>query len=204
MTKRGLRTFDARADVLALEALAGDEGDVACAILKVVLRHDTPSVRPDDVLAGLRSRGGLHDRADASGDSLGSGPARPEHRHGRRSTRLRPRRILTGADRGERRDHRVTGLDRRQLPERLAHRATEGFGPATSGPQTYSSGRTSSGAWAKESTCSTTPNHPNHPPAPPPDAAPPAARRTTGRAEHRHLRPTGGDEGSRQEVGPRR
>ena len=59
MTKRGLRTFDARADVLALEALAGDEGVVPCAILKVVLRHDTPSVRPDDVLAGLRSRGGL-------------------------------------------------------------------------------------------------------------------------------------------------
>lgn len=59
MTKRGLRTFDARADVLALQALAGDEGDVPCAILKVVLRHDTPSVRPDDVLAGLRSRGGL-------------------------------------------------------------------------------------------------------------------------------------------------
>ena len=59
MTKKGLRTFDARADVLALEALAGDGGDVPCAILKVVLRHDTPSVRPDDVLAGLRSRGGL-------------------------------------------------------------------------------------------------------------------------------------------------
>ena len=59
MTKQGLRTFDARADVLALEALAGDGGDVPCAILKVVLRHDTPSVRPDDVLAGLRSRGGL-------------------------------------------------------------------------------------------------------------------------------------------------
>jgi radical SAM-linked protein len=59
MTKRGLRTFDARADVLALEALAGDQGDVSCAILKVVIRHDTPSVRPDDVLAGLRSRGGL-------------------------------------------------------------------------------------------------------------------------------------------------
>ena len=59
MSKRGLRTFDARGDVLALEVLAGDEGDVPCAILKVVLRHDTPSVRPDDVLAGLRSRGGL-------------------------------------------------------------------------------------------------------------------------------------------------
>ena len=59
MTKKGLRTFDARADVLGLEARAGGEGDAPCAILKVVLRHDTPSVRPDDVLAGLRSRGGL-------------------------------------------------------------------------------------------------------------------------------------------------
>jgi radical SAM-linked protein len=59
MTKRGLRTFDARADVVALEARAGEGGDVPCAILKVVIRHDTPSVRPDDVLAGLRSRGGL-------------------------------------------------------------------------------------------------------------------------------------------------
>ena len=59
MSKRGMRTFDARADVVALEARAGDDGEVPCAILKVVIRHDTPSVRPDDVLAGLRSRGGL-------------------------------------------------------------------------------------------------------------------------------------------------
>jgi radical SAM-linked protein len=58
MTKRGLRTFDARADVLALGAAdAGD--DTPCAILTTVLRHATPSVRPDDVLAGLRSCGGL-------------------------------------------------------------------------------------------------------------------------------------------------
>jgi radical SAM-linked protein len=59
MSKRGMRSFDARADVVALEARAGDDGDVPCAILRVVIRHDTPSVRPDDVLAGLRSRGGL-------------------------------------------------------------------------------------------------------------------------------------------------
>jgi radical SAM-linked protein len=59
MSKRGMRTFDVRADVVALEARAGDDGEVPCAILRVVIRHDTPSVRPDDVLAGLRSRGGL-------------------------------------------------------------------------------------------------------------------------------------------------
>ena len=59
MTKRGLRTFDARADVLTLTARAGDGADGPCAILEMVIRHDTPSVRPDDVLAGLRSCGGL-------------------------------------------------------------------------------------------------------------------------------------------------
>jgi radical SAM-linked protein len=59
MTKRGLRTFDARADVLALEVRAGGDDALPCAILEMVLRHDTPSVRPDDVLAGLRSRGDL-------------------------------------------------------------------------------------------------------------------------------------------------
>ena len=59
MTKRGLRTFDARADVLSLDVRAAEGDDGPCAILKVVIRHDTPSVRPDDVLAGLRSCGGL-------------------------------------------------------------------------------------------------------------------------------------------------
>ena len=59
MTKRGVRTFDARADVLSLGVRAAEDADGPCAILEVVIRHDTPSVRPDDVLAGLRSRGGL-------------------------------------------------------------------------------------------------------------------------------------------------
>ena len=59
MTKRGLRTFDARADVLSLGVRAAEDADGLCAILEVVIRHDTPSVRPDDVLAGLRSCGGL-------------------------------------------------------------------------------------------------------------------------------------------------
>jgi radical SAM-linked protein len=54
MTKNGLRTFDARAAVLSAEcapepAPAGD-----CAILTLVVRHGTPSVRPDDVLSALR------------------------------------------------------------------------------------------------------------------------------------------------------
>lgn len=59
MTKRGLRTFDARAAVQSLSVRSSDTSDVACAILTVVVRHQNPSVRPDDVLSGLRIRGGL-------------------------------------------------------------------------------------------------------------------------------------------------
>ncbi|WP_129771106.1 TIGR03936 family radical SAM-associated protein [Streptomyces sp. L-9-10] len=65
-TKNGLRTFDARAAVAGLEAVpeAGAEGarsrpdrpgDGPCAILRLVVRHVTPAVRPDDVLSGLRA-----------------------------------------------------------------------------------------------------------------------------------------------------
>ncbi|MBO0656974.1 DUF2344 domain-containing protein [Streptomyces triculaminicus] len=56
-TKNGLRTFDARGAVTRLEALAAPAdrpGDGACAILRLVVRHLTPAVRPDDVLSGLR------------------------------------------------------------------------------------------------------------------------------------------------------
>ncbi|GAA3531913.1 radical SAM protein [Aeromicrobium flavum] len=58
MMKRGLRTFDCRDAVLALRV---DEtvGTGGCAILDVVVRHDIPSVRPDDVITGLRTLCGL-------------------------------------------------------------------------------------------------------------------------------------------------
>ncbi|MEV7089597.1 TIGR03936 family radical SAM-associated protein [Streptomyces sp. NPDC093085] len=56
--KNGLRTFDARAAVAALEVVrpqADRPGDGPCAILRLVVRHATPAVRPDDVLSGLRA-----------------------------------------------------------------------------------------------------------------------------------------------------
>lgn len=59
MTKRGMRTFDARAAVQSLSVGSSDTSGVAYAILTVVVRHQIPSVRPDDVLTGLRSCGGL-------------------------------------------------------------------------------------------------------------------------------------------------
>ncbi|ALC23224.1 TIGR03936 family radical SAM-associated protein [Streptomyces pristinaespiralis] len=53
-TKNGMRTFDARGAVAALEA-SDRTGDTPCAILRLVVRHVTPAVRPDDVLSGLRA-----------------------------------------------------------------------------------------------------------------------------------------------------
>lgn len=58
MTKRGLRTFDARAAVLTMEARPCPS-DAAVARVDVVLRHGTPSVRPDDLLTALREVAGL-------------------------------------------------------------------------------------------------------------------------------------------------
>ncbi|GIF72203.1 radical SAM protein [Asanoa siamensis] len=58
-TKQGRRSFDTRAAVVSIEvinsgpAASGGSGE-PCAILDVVVRQVTPSVRPDDVLAGLR------------------------------------------------------------------------------------------------------------------------------------------------------
>ncbi|MCI3930672.1 TIGR03936 family radical SAM-associated protein [Streptomyces sp. AN091965] len=62
-TKNGMRTFDARAAVVSLGALtpealasvADRPTDKPCAILRLVVRHVTPAVRPDDVLSGLRA-----------------------------------------------------------------------------------------------------------------------------------------------------
>jgi radical SAM-linked protein len=66
MTKQGRRTFDARGPVASLvvrdpEADAAPSEVVAapCAILDLVVRQVTPTVRPDDVLSGLRVVAGL-------------------------------------------------------------------------------------------------------------------------------------------------
>ncbi|MBA2697340.1 MAG: DUF2344 domain-containing protein [Nocardioidaceae bacterium] len=59
MTKRGLRAFDCRAAVVTMVARAGEVGGRECAILDVVIRHGTPAVRPDDILAGLQEIAGL-------------------------------------------------------------------------------------------------------------------------------------------------
>ncbi|MCZ7431222.1 TIGR03936 family radical SAM-associated protein [Streptomyces sp. WMMC1477] len=80
-TKKGLRTFDARAAVASLEAVADEpEGGPdrpeqgGCAILRLVVRHLTPAVRPDDVLSGLRAAAGLAPPVPAGVTRLAQGP----------------------------------------------------------------------------------------------------------------------------------
>ncbi|MFJ6697740.1 TIGR03936 family radical SAM-associated protein [Streptomyces sp. NPDC091272] len=67
-TKNGMRSFDAREAVVEMaavpleESIARPQGEAAdrptaepCAILRLVVRHMTPAVRPDDVLSGLHA-----------------------------------------------------------------------------------------------------------------------------------------------------
>ncbi len=80
-TKKGLRTFDARAAVTSLtsaeaSAETGGDGpvDEPCAILRLVVRHLTPAVRPDDVLSGLRATADLAPPVPAAVTRLAQGP----------------------------------------------------------------------------------------------------------------------------------
>jgi radical SAM-linked protein len=81
MTKNGLRTFDARAAVASLratpgpvEGAAGSAGTDPCAILRLVVRHTTPAVRPDDVLVALRRVADLAPPVPPSVTRLAQGP----------------------------------------------------------------------------------------------------------------------------------
>lgn len=54
MTKNGLRVFDARGAVIRASCSVEESAPEPCAILTMVVRNGTPSVRPDDVLSALR------------------------------------------------------------------------------------------------------------------------------------------------------
>ena len=80
MTKKGLRTFDCRQAVVRVETAAAErtDGDQACAILRMVLRHGTPSVRPDDVLAGLDQVAGFRPPVPPLLNRRAQGPLDPQ------------------------------------------------------------------------------------------------------------------------------
>ena len=61
LTKKGVRRLDARGAVLTMNAgsrASADHSD-SCAIIRMVIRHTEPAVRPEDVLVALRQITGL-------------------------------------------------------------------------------------------------------------------------------------------------
>jgi radical SAM-linked protein len=80
LTKKGMRRFDARQAVRSLTLLdgpqrtAGQEPGQPCVILRMVVRHETPAVRPDDVLMGLRLVAGFAPPSPPEVTRLAQGP----------------------------------------------------------------------------------------------------------------------------------
>jgi radical SAM-linked protein len=79
MTKQGKRTFDTRAAVIGLSVVnltvsePSEVNDSGCAILDVVVRLASPTVRPDDVLSGLREVAALEPPESARATRLAQG-----------------------------------------------------------------------------------------------------------------------------------
>jgi radical SAM-linked protein len=66
------RTFDVRGAVVSLVASPSQDG--TCAILRAVVRHTTPAVRPDDVLTALQSVAALTPSTPPLVTRLAQGP----------------------------------------------------------------------------------------------------------------------------------
>jgi radical SAM-linked protein len=75
-TSKGVRRFDTRAAVLSMELdrRAAQERDAGCAILRMVVRHMTPAVRPDDILVALSSLSALTPSSPPLVARLAQGP----------------------------------------------------------------------------------------------------------------------------------
>jgi radical SAM-linked protein len=88
LTDKGVRSLDARAAVVELDVLDEDvtaadpdgaqraamTGLQDCAILRIVVLHTAPAVRPDDVLTALRDRHGLVPSSPPMTTRLAQGP----------------------------------------------------------------------------------------------------------------------------------
>jgi len=69
--KTGPRTFDTREPVVWMDVAPDEEG---CAILRMVVRHTTPSVRPDDILTALCAATGFSPPVPPLVTRLAQGP----------------------------------------------------------------------------------------------------------------------------------
>ena len=79
-TKDGHRTLETRHVVVSLDAPDGapDDRGRPCVILTAVVRNETPSVRPDDLLNALRLVGGLALAVPPEVTRLAQGPLDPQ------------------------------------------------------------------------------------------------------------------------------
>ncbi|CAM5626675.1 hypothetical protein SBADM41S_01442 [Streptomyces badius] len=103
--KNGIRTFDARAavaDLRVVDAPVDRPGERPCAILRLVVRHVTPAVRPDDVLSGLRAVADLAPPVPAAVTRLAQGLFDEESGRRDRPSRARPRGRPDRTSRGRR------------------------------------------------------------------------------------------------------
>ena len=73
LTKDGVRSLDARAPIVSAEVSA-EPGNDTRAILKLVVRQVTPTVRPDDVLTALRAVAGFAPSQPPRATRLAQGP----------------------------------------------------------------------------------------------------------------------------------
>ncbi len=76
LTSNGIRRLDTRAGVVSLEldrrAMADKQS--GCAILRMVVRHMTPAVRPEDILVAFRHMSALEPTSPALVTRLAQGP----------------------------------------------------------------------------------------------------------------------------------
>src|SRR5580692_8433617 len=80
LTNKGVRRLETRAAVqsMELDRRAAQERDAGCAILRMVVRHMTPAVRPDDILVALRRMSDLAPSSPPLVTRLAQGPAGPD------------------------------------------------------------------------------------------------------------------------------
>ena len=76
LTDKGVRRFDARAAVLEMyvSERAAAIGNEDCAILRMVVLHTAPAVRPEDVLTALREQDGIAPSSPPMTTRLAQGP----------------------------------------------------------------------------------------------------------------------------------
>ena len=76
LTSNGVRRLDTRAGVVSLEVdrRAMAEQQAGCAILRMVVRHLTPAVRPEDILVAIRHMSALEPASPAVVTRLAQGP----------------------------------------------------------------------------------------------------------------------------------